>query len=98
MSDGLVNGYPYWLKTNGSQAIWFSKGSSAWEVGSKSYLGKDKGLILGPGGNVYYPNEIKQRWRHYANVWQDAGPNDVTFKAIGTFFKPSLYKISPFPS
>ena len=86
LSDSLVNGFSHWLKTDGSQAIWFDKVSSSWLVGSKNDLGTKYGGISGPDGNDSYPNEIKQRWRYVENgVFVDAGPNDVIFKAIGTF-------------
>ena len=86
LSDSLVNGYPQWLKIDGSQAIWFDKVSSSWLVGSKNDLGTKYGGISGPDGNDSYPNEIKQGWRYAENgVFVDAGPNDVIFKAIGTF-------------
>ena len=83
LSDGLENGYPHWLKLDESQAIWFNKETSSWLVGSKEDLGTDNGWILGPGGKDSYPNKIKQGWRYSAPGWQDAGPNDVIFKAIG---------------
>ena len=94
--DSLVNGYPNWLKSDGSQAIWFNKVTSSWFVDYKEYLGSNTGGIGGPKGKESYPNEIKQGWE-YANessASQDAGPNDVIFKSIGTFFKPLLYKIN----
>ena len=87
LSDSLVNGYPYWLKTgDGSQAIWLNKVTSSWLVGPKSNLGTKKGGIGGPNGKDSYPNEIKQGWRYgdrTAGGFVDAGPNDVIFKAIG---------------
>ena len=73
LGDGLVNGYPHWLKTDGSKAIWFGIFYTAWLVGDKEFLGYGHAEIWGPAGNVSYPNEIKQRWH----------PNDVIFKAIG---------------
>ena len=83
LSGGLVNGYPYWLKTDGSQAIWFDKVSSAWLVGDKEDLGKNNGEILGPFGKDSYPNEIKQGWRYGDGTnWHDTGSNDVIFKSI----------------
>ena len=83
LSDSLVNGYPYWLKTgDGSQTIWFAKNNFAWLVGTINNLGTNTGGIGGPKGNDSYPNEIKQGWR-FTPDWQDAGPNDVIFKAIG---------------
>ena len=82
LSDALVNGYPHWLKIDGSQAIWFDKVNSNWKVYVKEYLGTNSGAIAGPAGKDAYPNEIKQGWR-FAPGWQDAGPNDVIFKAIG---------------
>ena len=101
LADGLVNGYPHWLlKTgDGSQAIWFNKVTSSWFVGPKKDLGTNTGGISGPNGKDSYPNEIKQGWR-YGDLVQgtptflDLGPNDVIFKAIGTFFKPLLNKIN----
>ena len=87
MSDGLINGYPYWLKSDGSDAIWFDKVGSSWLVGTKEVLGTNTGGIGGPYGKDSYPNEIKQGWR-YGDLVQgsptflDAGPNDVIFKAI----------------
>ena len=98
LADGLVNGYPHWLQTSeGSQAIWYGKVSSAWFVAPKKFLGTNSGFIAGPNGKDSYPNEIKQGWK-YADPafepWQDAGHNDVIFKAIGTFFKPLLYSIN----
>ena len=83
LSDGLVNGYPHWLKTDGSQAIWFDKIGSSWLVGSKKNLGTKRGGIGGPQGKDSYPNEIKQGWRYANNGFQDSGPNDVIFKSIG---------------
>ena len=95
LSDGLVNGYPHWLlKTDGSQVIWFHKDISSWCVTPKEYLGSSAGFIAGPRGKDSYPNEIKQGWEYCDNGWHDAGPNDVIFKAIGTFIKPLLYKIN----
>ena len=82
LGDGLVNGYPHWLKTDGSDAIWFGKVNSSWLVGPKEKLGTDIGGIQGPKGKDSYPNEIKQGWT-FTPGWQDAGPNDVIFKAIG---------------
>ena len=94
--DGLVNGYPHWLLQtgDGSQAIWFDKVSSSWLVSTKNNLGTNTGAISGPDGKDSYPNKIKQGWRYSAPGWQDAGPNDVIFRAIGTFLKPSLYNIN----
>ena len=91
MGDSLVNGYPYWLQIDGIQAIWFVKEGSTWLVGRKDNLGTNAGGILGPKGKDSNPNEIKQGWRYATNVWQDAVPNDIIFKAIGTFFKPLLH-------
>ena len=83
LSDGLVNGYPHWLKTDGSQAIWFDKINSNWKVGDKEYLGTKTGGISGPNGKDSYPNEIKQGWRYGHNAaFHDAGSNDVIFKTI----------------
>ena len=101
LSDGLVNGYPHWLKKgDGSQAIWFDKVISAWMVGDKKDLGISHGGIHGPYGKDSYPNEIKHGWRYWDNGFQDAGPNDVMFKGIGKFFKLLLHKINStfFPS
>ena len=83
LSNALVNGYPHWLKTDGSQAIWFSKVASDWLVSDKEDLGTDTGGVAGPNGKDSYPNEIKQGWQYSDNDWHDAGPNDVIFKAIG---------------
>ena len=83
LADGLVNGYPHWLKTDGSQAIWFDKVTSSWFVGSKSNLGTKTGGISGPDGKDSYPNEIKQGWRYGDGTnWHDTGSNDVIFKSI----------------
>ena len=89
LADGLVNDYPYWLKTgDGRQAIWFDKVASNWKVSDKKYLGSNTGAIAGPKGKDSYPNEVKQGWEYSDNgVFVDAGPNDVIFKAIGAFFK-----------
>ena len=82
LSDGLVNGYPHWLKSDGSDAIWFDKVGSSWLVGTKEFLGTKTGGIGGPKGKDSYPNEIKQGWT-FTPGWQDAGSNDVIFKSIG---------------
>jgi len=83
LANGLVNGYPHWLKLDGSQAIWFDKNGSLWLVSTKEKLGTKTGAIFGPHGKDSYPNEIKQGWKYAENgVFVDAGPNDVIFKAI----------------
>ena len=82
LANGLVNGYPHWLKLDESQAIWFNKVGSDWLVGYKKDLGTKRGGIAGPKGKDSYPNEIKQGWQYWDNGFQDAGPNDVIFKAI----------------
>ena len=83
LGDDLVNGYPHWMKTNGSQAIWFDKVCSVWLVGDKEDLGTNTGGILGPDGKDSYPNEIKQVWRYGDGTnWHDTGSNDVIFKSI----------------
>ena len=99
LRETLVNGYPCWLKTgHGSQeAIWFSKVGSAWLVNKKSRLGTDYGGISGPNGIDSYPNEIKQGWEYGDGTnWHEVPSSDVIFKAIGTVFKLSLYKIQLF--
>ena len=97
LSVGLVNGYPHWLKTDGSQAIWFDKVASSWLVSKKENLGTSTGGIDGPNGKDSYPNEIKQGWRYVitsGDPWADATLSEIVFKAIGTFFKPLLLKIN----
>ena len=81
LADSPVNGYPYWLKSNGSQAIWFDKVASNWKVSVKENLGTNTGQIAGPHGKDSYPNEIKQGWRYSDNGFKDSCPNDVIFKA-----------------
>ena len=83
LGDGLVNGYPHWLKLDESKAIWFDKNTSAWLIGKKSNLGKNDGGIGGPFGKDSYPDVIKQGWT-YADKGEfvNAGPNDVIFKLI----------------
>ena len=84
LSGGLVNGYPRWLKTDGSLAIWFDKVN--WKVGTKDNLGTRTGGIGGPAGKDSYPNEINQGWRFTIIVgepWADATPSEIIFKAIG---------------
>ena len=86
--NGQVNGYHYWLKTDGNYAIWFDKVSSNWIVSVKEDLGSNTGGIAGPKGKDSYPNEIKQGWDYFNHgAWHNAGPNDVIFKVTGTFFK-----------
>ena len=88
LANGLVNGYPHWLKLDESQAIWFDKVASSWLVSEKENLGTNTGGISGPKGKDSYPNEIKQGWRYAENgEFVDVGLNDVIFKAIGTFFQ-----------
>ena len=82
LADGLVNGYPHWLKNDRSQAIWFNKDGSSWLVSTKNNLGTKYGGIRGPQGKDCFPNEIKQGWT-FTPGWQDAGSNDVIFKSIG---------------
>ena len=87
-NNGLVNGYPHWISTDGSHAIWFGTVGSAWLVGLKESLGTSTGGISGPAGKDSYPNEIKQGWMYWNNgTWHNASLNDVIFKAIGTFSK-----------
>ena len=101
LADSPVNGYPYWLKSNGSQAIWFDKVASNWKVSVKENLGTNTGQIAGPHGKDSYPNEIKQGWRYSDGTrFHEVPASDVIFKAIGTVFIHSLYKINStfFPS
>ena len=86
LANGLVNGYPHWLKLDESQAIWFNKVSSSWAVAPKSLLGKNNAGIKGPNGKDDYLQEIESGWQYGKDdTHLDAGPNDVIFKAIGTF-------------
>ena len=86
LADNLVNGYPHWLKNEGSQAIWFDKLSSAWVVHNMSTLGHSFGGIAGPKGKDTNPNEITYGWRYWDNGLQDAPYSDIVFKVRGTFF------------
>ena len=90
LADSKINGYPYWIQGGGNLALWFSKGSSAWEVGNSNYLGEDQGFIIGPFGNDEYPNRISSGWI-YGDVtkyettgdpWTNAAPNEVIFKVL----------------
>ena len=82
LKDGLINGYPYWLKTDGRYGISFEKDGSKWFVGPKSHLGKNAGFLKGPDGKDSYPNDVKQGWLYPDNGWHDTGLDDVIFKAI----------------
>ena len=104
MANGLVNGYPHWLKLDGSQAIWFDKVGSSWLVSTKDNLGTNTGGITGPDGKDSYPNEIKQGWRFTIAVeepWADATPSEIIYKAIGmynlqTFTSQNQFNLFPF--
>ena len=86
LADGLVNGYPHWLKTDGSQVIWLDKVSSAWFVASKKNLGTNIGGISGPDGKDSYPNEIKQGWKYWdGELFNDAPGSDIIFNALGMY-------------
>ena len=90
LADSKINGYPHWIQESGDFALWFSKGSSAWEVGNYNYLGEDQGHIIGPYGNDEYPNRISSGWIYgdqtkylsTGNPWKSAYFDEVIFKAL----------------
>ena len=77
-----VNNYPYWLKTNQVDAIWWDKKNSDWKIGPKSHLGTDCCYIYAPSGDERNPNLIQSGWKYCDknSKWQDAGPNEVIIK------------------
>ena len=82
LGKGQVNGYPYWLSTDESKAIYVL--GTSWLVSEKEYLGKDRAYIKGLIGEDAYPNDIKKGWKYWnGKVHQNASESDIIFNALG---------------
>ena len=84
LADGVVNGYPYWVREDEKYALWFNKASASWLVGKNEKLGGKNGNIDGPNGRDNYPNDIKQGWTYsHGGKFKEAPSSDIIFKVKG---------------
>ena len=84
LADGVVNGYPYWVREDEKYALWFTKSTASWIVGAKDKLGTNTGYIVGPYGRDNYPNDIKQGWTYsHGGKFKEAPSSDIIFKVKG---------------
>ena len=84
LADGVVNGYPYWVREDEKYALWLNKKTASWIVGAKDNLGTSTGYIVGPNGRDNYPNDIKQGWTYSdGEKFKEAPSSDIIFKVKG---------------
>ena len=84
LADGVVNGYPYWVREDEKYALWLNKKTASWIVGAKDKLGTNTGYIVGPYGRDNYPNDIKQGWTYsHGGKFKEAPSSDIIVKVIG---------------
>ena len=84
LADGVVNGYPYWVREDEKYALWLNKKTASWIVGAKDNLGTSTGYIVGPNGRDNYPNDIKQGWTYSdGEKFNEAPTSDIIFNVIG---------------
>ena len=65
LSTSLVNGKPYWLQENGSDAIWYDK-NGHWNVGLESKLGQSEAKAISSLSQNSLPHELAP-WKYYVN-------------------------------
>ena len=73
---GDINGRKYWLKSDGTRAIWYVPDSKDWAIGSNDNLGSKTGGIFSTGNlETQCPHDKQNNWKYYDEEWISS--NDV---------------------
>ena len=82
---GLSSGLPYWMQSDGTNALWFTSGN--WMIGEKSDLGTTtKGLDS--TNSPPCPESIGSHWKYYdGEEWLEAQGNATVFEYEGMIYQ-----------
>ena len=73
---GDINGRKYWLKSDGTRAIWYVPDFKDWAIGSNDNLGSKTGGIFSTGNlETQCPHDKQNNWKYYDEEWISS--NDV---------------------
>ena len=82
MANGFSSGMPYWVKSDGTNALWFVAGS--WSIGDKSNLGTTT-ISLYSTNSPPCPESVGSHWKYVTDgEWVDAQGNAKMYKYEGT--------------
>ena len=84
ITNDMVNNKPYWLQSDGSNALWYAK--TGWGFGPKYILGAGyhdyNGLVLFSDDAVEDP-ALVQNWIYWNPGWVQADNEDVNLQLLG---------------
>ena len=81
--EGRINGYNYWIKSTGQNAIWFDVQNGLWQIGSVKKLGSNVCALRGPYYNSDGSAQTFPIWRFVSdNKWKETEINDVILEEI----------------
>ena len=87
MANGFSSGMPYWVKSDGTNALWFLNVKGYWMIGPKSKLGENEGYLHSTNSPLC-PESVGSHWKYRDNgEWLDAQGNAKMFKYEGMTYQ-----------
>ena len=83
--NGLSSGMPYWIESDGTNALWFTSGQ--WHIGPKSNLGTTTSGVRSTNSPLC-PESVGSKWKYYdGEEWLDAQGNAKMYKYEGMTYQ-----------
>ena len=84
-ANGLSSGMPYWMHSDGTNALWFTNGK--WRLGAKSWLGTTT-QGLHSTNSPPCPESVGSHWKYLdGEEWLDAQGNAKMYKYEGMIYQ-----------
>ena len=84
-ANGLSSGMPYWTSSDGTYALWFTKGQ--WRIGKESYLGTTTQSLHSTNSSPC-PEFVGMDWNYWnGEEWLDAQGNAKMYKYEGMIYQ-----------
>ena len=81
-ANGFSSGMPYWIQSNGTNALWFASGK--WRISIKKELGTGRGYLYSTNSPIC-PESVGSHWKYTNNgEWLNAQENATMYKYEGT--------------
>ena len=82
---GLSSGLPYWMQSDGTNALWFASGE--WRISIKTELGIGRGYLYSTNSPPC-PESVGSHWKYWdGEEWLDAQGNAKIYTHDGKIYK-----------
>ena len=91
-ANGLASGMPYWMQSDGTNALWFVDGR--WRISNQSDLGTDI-QVLYSTNSPPCPESVGSHWKYFDDgEWLNAQENATMYKYKGMIYQENKQSIN----